>query len=52
MALLILVLVPIVYSLPEILIVGELASMLPLEGATTAGCSARSVHSGPSRTAG
>ena len=32
MALLILVLVPIVYSLPEILIVGELASMLPLEG--------------------
>jgi amino acid transporter len=32
LALLILVLVPIVYSLPEILIVGELASMLPLEG--------------------
>jgi len=32
MALLILMLVPIVYSLPEILIVGELASMLPLEG--------------------
>ena len=32
MALLILVLVPVVYSLPEILIVGELASMLPLEG--------------------
>ena len=32
MALLILVLVPIVYSLPEVLIVGELASMLPLEG--------------------
>ena len=32
MALLILVLVPIVYSLPETLIVGELASMLPLEG--------------------
>ena len=32
MALLILVLVPIVYSLPEILIVGELASMLPEEG--------------------
>ena len=32
MALLILVLVPLVYSLPEILIVGELASMLPLEG--------------------
>ncbi|MFL5619506.1 MAG: APC family permease [Gemmatimonadaceae bacterium] len=32
MALLILVLVPIVYSLPEIMIVGELASMLPLEG--------------------
>ena len=32
MALLILVLVPIVYSLPETLIIGELASMLPLEG--------------------
>ena len=32
MALLILVAVPIVYSLPEILIVGELASMLPEEG--------------------
>jgi amino acid transporter len=32
MALLILTLVPIVYSLPEVLIVGELASMLPLEG--------------------
>ncbi len=31
-ALLILVIVPIVYSLPEVLIVGELASMLPLEG--------------------
>ncbi|MEP6617976.1 MAG: APC family permease [bacterium] len=32
LALLILVLVPIVYSLPEVLIVGELASMLPVEG--------------------
>ena len=32
LALLILVLVPLVYSLPEVLIVGELASMLPLEG--------------------
>jgi amino acid transporter len=32
MALLMLVLVPLVYSLPEILIVGELASMLPEEG--------------------
>jgi amino acid transporter len=32
MALLILILVPVVYSLPEILIIGELASMLPLEG--------------------
>jgi amino acid transporter len=32
MALLILILVPIAYSLPEILIVGELASMLPVEG--------------------
>src|SRR6187397_636644 len=32
MALLILLLVPVVYSLPEILIIGELASMLPLEG--------------------
>src|SRR5258705_1823457 len=32
LALLILVLVPLVYSLPEILIVGELASMLPEEG--------------------
>jgi amino acid transporter len=32
LALLILVLVPIVYSLPEVLIVGELASMLPEEG--------------------
>ena len=31
-ALLILLLVPVVYSLPEILIIGELASMLPLEG--------------------
>ena len=31
-ALLILLLVPVVYSLPEILIVGELASMLPEEG--------------------
>ncbi len=31
-ALLILVIVPLVYSLPEVLIVGELASMLPLEG--------------------
>jgi amino acid transporter len=32
MALLILFLVPLVYSTPEVLIVGELASMLPLEG--------------------
>src|SRR4029078_1526743 len=32
MALLMLVLVPLVYSLPEILIIGELASMLPEEG--------------------
>ena len=32
LALFILVLVPLVYSLPEILIVGELASMLPHEG--------------------
>src|ERR1043165_3287202 len=32
LALLILLLVPIVYSTPEVLIVGELASMLPLEG--------------------
>lgn len=32
LALLILVVVPLVYSLPEILIVGELASMLPEEG--------------------
>ena len=32
LALLILVLVPLTYSLPEILIVGELASMLPEEG--------------------
>ena len=32
LALLILVVVPIVYSLPEVLIVGELASMLPVEG--------------------
>jgi amino acid transporter len=32
MALLMLVLIPLVYSLPEILIVGELASMLPEEG--------------------
>lgn len=32
LALLILVLVPLLYSLPEILIVGELASMLPVEG--------------------
>jgi len=32
MALLILLLVPLVYSIPEVLIVGELASMLPLEG--------------------
>jgi amino acid transporter len=32
LALLILVLVPIVYSLPEVLIIGELASMLPVEG--------------------
>lgn len=32
LALLMLVLVPVVYSLPEILIVGELASMLPEEG--------------------
>src|SRR4030088_1183507 len=32
LALLILVLVPLVYSLPETLIVGELASMLPEEG--------------------
>lgn len=31
-ALLVLLLVPLVYSLPEILIVGELASMLPVEG--------------------
>lgn len=31
-ALLILVLVPLVWSLPEVLIVGELASMLPEEG--------------------
>ena len=32
MALITLLLVPVVYSLPEILIIGELASMLPLEG--------------------
>src|ERR671927_779285 len=32
LALLILLLVPLVFSLPEVLIVGELASMLPLEG--------------------
>ena len=32
LALLILLLVPLVYSIPECLIVGELASMLPLEG--------------------
>ena len=32
LALSILVLVPLVYSLPEVLIVGELASMLPVEG--------------------
>lgn len=32
LALLILALVPVIYSLPEILIVGELASMLPEEG--------------------
>src|SRR4051812_23286198 len=32
MALLILVLVPLVYSIPEVLLVGELASMLPEEG--------------------
>lgn len=32
MALLILIAVPVVYSIPEILIVGELASMLPEEG--------------------
>jgi amino acid transporter len=32
LALLIMILVPLVYSLPEILIVGELASMLPEEG--------------------
>jgi amino acid transporter len=31
-ALLILLLVPLVYSIPEVLIVGELASMLPVEG--------------------
>lgn len=32
LALLVLVLVPLVFSLPEVLIIGELASMLPLEG--------------------
>src|SRR5512132_3276784 len=32
LGLLILALVPVLYSIPEILIVGELASMLPLEG--------------------
>ena len=32
LALLILLLVPLIYSIPEVLIVGELASMLPLEG--------------------
>src|SRR5215217_6043544 len=32
MALLILLVVPLVYSLPEVLIIGELASMLPEEG--------------------
>ena len=32
MALLMLIVVPLVYSLPEILIIGELASMLPVEG--------------------
>jgi amino acid transporter len=32
MALLVLLLVPVLYSLPEILLIGELASMLPLEG--------------------
>src|SRR3954464_10037577 len=32
LGLLILILVPLIWSLPEVLIVGELASMLPLEG--------------------
>src|SRR5690349_22425427 len=32
MALLILLLVPLVYSIPEVLLVGELASILPEEG--------------------
>src|SRR5436853_4656038 len=32
LALLILLIVPLIYSIPEVLIVGELASMLPLEG--------------------
>ena len=32
LALLVLVLVPLVFSLPEVLIIGELASMLPVEG--------------------
>src|SRR6266498_412184 len=50
--LLMLILVPLVWSLPETLIIGELASMLPEEGATTAGCIARSVRSGRFRTDG
>lgn len=52
LALLIMLLVPLLWSVPEALIIGELASMLPEEGATIAGCGAPSAHSGPCKTGG
>jgi hypothetical protein len=46
LGLLILVLVPLLWSTPEVLIVGELASMLPEEGVITAGSIGPSAASG------
>jgi hypothetical protein len=52
LGLLILVLLPLIWSLPEALIVGELASMLPKEGVTIGGSIARLAASGLFKMAG
>lgn len=52
LGLLILLLVPLIWSLPEALIVGELASMMPEEGVIIAGSTARSADSGRFKTVG
>src|SRR5215469_5783676 len=52
LGLLILALVPLVWSVPEALIMGELASMLPEEGGIIVGSIVRSGASGLFKTAG